>query len=58
MTYAMLCPDGGIILIASLFVILACVACLAALVAVAVYATIDLAKWAAARHNRLAAKES
>ena len=52
MFFAM-CPDGGIFVFALLALLLLVVtvgACLAA----AVLATISLAKWAAARHKRLA----
>ena len=54
MFFAM-CPDGGIIIFALLFLVLAGCVCVAAVLAAAVYATIGLAKLAAARHNRLAA---
>ena len=56
MSLAMLCgPDGGFILIGLLFLLLV-VALGGACLAAAVYATIGLAKWAAARHlRRLAA---
>lgn len=56
MSFAMCVPDGLFIIIALLLVVMGC-ACLAAVLAVAVYATIGTAKWAAARHNRLAANE-
>jgi len=49
-------PDGGIIILAFLLVVVIGCACLAAVLAAAVYTTIGLAKWAAARHlRRLAA---
>ena len=52
MSFAMLCgPDGGFIIIGLLLLVTVGGACLAA----AIFATIALAKWAAARHNRLAA---
>ena len=55
MSFAMLCgPDGGIIIFGLLFLALAG-AIVGACIAAAIYATIGLAKWAAARHNRLAA---
>jgi hypothetical protein len=55
MSFAMLCgPDGGIIIFGLLFLALA-VVFVGACVAAAIFATIGLAKWAAARHNRLAA---
>ena len=55
MSFAMLCgPDGGFILIGLILLILA-VAVVGACLAIAIFATIGLAKWAAARHNRLAA---
>ena len=55
MSFAMLCgPDGGIIIIGLLFLALA-VVFVGACIAAAIFATIGLAKWAAARHNRLAA---
>ena len=55
MSFAMLCgPDGGFILIGLLLLLLS-VAVVGACLAVAIFATISLAKWAAARHNRLAA---
>ena len=56
MSFAMLCgPDGGIFIVVLLFFALAA-ALVSACIAAAVYATIALAKWAAARHNRLAAR--
>jgi hypothetical protein len=55
MSFAMLCgPDGGFILIGLILLILV-VALVGACLAAAIFATIGLAKWAAARHNRLAA---
>jgi hypothetical protein len=55
MLFAMLCgPDGGFILLGLLFLLLL-VALVGACLAAAILATIGLAKWAAARHNRLAA---
>jgi hypothetical protein len=58
MSFAMLCgPDGGLILIGLLFLLLV-VALVGACLAAAIFATIGLAKWTAARHNRLAANES
>ena len=56
MSFALCGPDGGLIIVL-LFVVAACCVCLAAVIAAAVYATIGLAKWAAARHIRLAANE-
>ena len=50
------CPDGGIFVIAFLeflFLVVLGGVCLT----LAIFATIGLAKWAAARHNRLAANE-
>ena len=56
MSFAMLCgPDGGILIIA-LFGLLLMVALVGACIWTAIYVTIALAKWAAARHNRLAAR--
>lgn len=57
MSFAMCGPDGGLI-IALLFVLVICCVLAAAVLAAAVFATISLAKWAAARHNRLAANET
>lgn len=58
MSFAILCgPDGGFILIGLLFLLLG-VALIGGCLAAAILATIGLAKWAAARHNRLAANES
>ena len=55
MSFAMWCgPDGGFILIGLILLILV-VALVGACLAVAIFATIGLAKWAAARHNRLVA---
>ena len=55
MSFAMLCgPDGGILIIGLLFLALA-LALVGACIWAAIYVTIALAKWAAARHNRLAA---
>jgi hypothetical protein len=55
MSFAMLCgPDGGFVLIALLVLVLS-VAVACACLAAAIFATIGLAKWAAARHNRLVA---
>lgn len=54
MSFALCGPDAGFLIIALLLLVIGCV-CLAAVIAAAVYATISLAKWAAARHNRLAA---
>lgn len=54
MSFAMCVPDGLFIILTLLLVVIGC-ACLAAVLAVAFYTTIGLAKWAAARHNRLAA---
>jgi hypothetical protein len=55
MSFAMLCgPDAGFIFIGLLF-LLVVAAFVGACLAAAIVATISLAKWAAARHNRLAA---
>lgn len=57
MSFALCGPDGALVILLLLVLVMGCV-CLAAVLAAAVYATIGLAKWAAARHNRLAANES
>lgn len=57
MSFAMCGPDGALVILLPLVLVMGFV-CLAAVLAAAVYATIGLAKWAAARHNRLAANES
>jgi len=55
MFFAM-CPDGGIIILAFLLMVMIGCVCLAAVLTAAVYTTIGLAKWAAARHlKRVAA---
>ena len=54
MLFAMCGPDGRLIIIALLGVVAFIVACVGGLVA-AIYATIGLAKLAAARHNRMVA---
>ena len=55
MSFAMLCgPDGGFV-IAALVVLVLMVVLAGSVLATAIYVTIALAKWAAARHNRLAA---
>lgn len=52
MSFAMLCgPDGGLILIGLLLL----VGLAGAVLSVAIFLTVTLAKWAAARHNRLVA---
>lgn len=56
MSFAMCVPDGLVLIIALLLVVIGCL-CLAAVLAAAVFATTGLAKWAAARHNRLVANE-
>jgi hypothetical protein len=58
MSFAMCGPDGGFLIVALLMLLVGGFACVAAVLAVAVYATIGLGKWAAARHlKRLAANE-
>lgn len=57
MSFAMCVPDGLFLIVALLLALLGA-ASLGAVIGVAIYATIGLAKWAAARHNRLAANES
>ncbi|HEX8337550.1 MAG TPA: hypothetical protein VF621_12520 [Pyrinomonadaceae bacterium] len=54
MTFAFCGPDGGFLIIVLLLFMALAVACVVG----AVFATIGLARWAAARHNRLAANES
>lgn len=54
MSLAMCVPDGLFIILTLLLVVIGC-AGLAAALAVATSVTVGLAKWAAARHNRLAA---
>jgi hypothetical protein len=53
MLFALCGPDGGFIILALLMLLVLGGACLAA----AIFVTVALAKWAAARHNRLAANE-
>ena len=53
MSFALCGPDGILVIIALLAVVVVPGVCLAA----AIFGTIALAKWAAARHNRLAANE-
>ena len=52
MSFAMLCPGGPEIFLVIPIVILLLSALAGACVAAAVYATVGLAKWAAARHLR------
>ncbi len=56
MTFAM-CLDPEALIFCALFLLLAAAIGLACVVAVAFYATVGLAKLAAARHNRLASNE-
>ena len=58
MSFAMLCPGGPEIFLVIPIVLVLLVALVGACVAAAIYATIGLAKWAASRHNRLAADRS
>jgi hypothetical protein len=57
MSFAMLCPGGPEIFLLIPIVLLLLAALGGACVAAAIFATIGLAKWAAARHNRLAANK-
>ena len=56
MSFAMLCLDGEMFIFALLGLGLLGVVCVGFLVA-AIYTTIGLAKWAAARHNRMVANQ-
>jgi hypothetical protein len=58
MSFAMLCPGGPEIFLVIPIAIVLLSALAGSCVAAAVYATMGLAKWAAARHNRLAASRS
>ena len=52
MSFAMLCPGGPEIFLVIPIVLVLLVALVGACVAAAIYATMGLARWAAARHLR------
>ena len=57
MSFAMLCPGGGEIFLLIPIALVLLVTLVGACLGVAIFATVGLAKWAAARHNRLAANK-
>jgi hypothetical protein len=57
MSFALICVPDGLFFLITLLFFLFMVVFAGACITVAIYATMGLAKWAAARHNRLAANE-
>jgi hypothetical protein len=55
MSFAMLCPGGAEIFLLIPLAVVLLTALGGACVAAAIFVTVRLAKWAAARHNRMAA---